>query len=103
MSGTQNILGRKDTGRRQKKIQKKNTKKEKKTYKKQQKITKNTKTPRKHPKNHKKTPKNTHNTTLKNKTMSITDLIKKQRYTQVLAKGKQFLILIRHSQSYVIP
>ena len=35
--------------------------------------------------------------------MSITDLIKKQRYTQVLAKGKQFLILIRHSQSYVYP
>ena len=59
-----------------------------------------TKKTQKKTKKHKKNP---HNTTLKKKTMSITDLIKKQWYTQVIAKGKQFLILIRHSQSYVYP
>ena len=72
---------------------KKNTKKPTKKTKKQQKT----------PQKPQKTQKNTHKTTLKNKTMSITDLIKKQWYTQVLAKGKQFLVLIRHSQSYVYP
>ena len=88
-------------------------KKYKKTHKKNKKTTKNNKKQQKNHKKHKntkktpqkpqKTQKNTHKTTLKNKTMSITDLIKKQWYTQVLAKGKQFLVLIRHSQSYVYP